>query len=261
VDKCCPQSSLELWPNVGHNFEVAIFLHGIISSGPMARFPRVRPPYRVVSMTLRHIPPMPYFCTRSTISFAGCLAPFAQTEFFGLSTTPIYSWTHLVPRSAIPTSGLIVVNGKSASRPNEKSTSIQAESFQFLREPRAILQAKAQPLWISSFGLRLNPCGLASQGFASGSAKRDAKATRNVVTCQISGCRDIFIESVISLPAGSTSYAPMWSTSLSVSYARLPSIALEGHIGRFSKSHCEPVGTAIDLEPAEWQELLAKPLT
>jgi len=29
----------------------------------------------------------------------------------------------------ISTSGLIVVNGKSASTPNEKSTSIQAESF------------------------------------------------------------------------------------------------------------------------------------
>ena len=35
----------------------------------------------------------------TSISFTGMsLMPFAQTEFFGLSTTPISSWTHLVLR-------------------------------------------------------------------------------------------------------------------------------------------------------------------
>ena len=42
------------------------------------------------------------------------LTPLAHTEFFGLSTTPISSWTHLVLRYAIPTFGFIVVKGKSA---------------------------------------------------------------------------------------------------------------------------------------------------
>jgi hypothetical protein len=68
----------------------------------------------------------------------------AQTELFGLSTTPISSWTHFVLRSAISTSGLNVVNVKSASTTNEKSTSIQAESSIFC-------ETGAQ-----SAGLRLN---------------------------------------------------------------------------------------------------------
>src|ERR1700747_372505 len=86
------KSKQELWPNVGHNFARVHPPSWYFScQGRRAHFPRVRPPYRVVSLTLRHIPPMPYFLHRVTISFTGarCLAPLAQTELFGLSTMPI----------------------------------------------------------------------------------------------------------------------------------------------------------------------------
>ena len=51
----------------------------------------------------------------------------------------------------------------------------------------------------------------------------------------------------------------MWSTSLSVSYARLSSIAFEGHTGRFSKSHCEPVASVVNRGAPSCKKLLAEP--
>lgn len=56
------KSKQELWPNVGHNFaRLRSFFMVFFTSGPMVCFPRVRPTCRAVSLTLRYIPPMPYF--------------------------------------------------------------------------------------------------------------------------------------------------------------------------------------------------------
>jgi hypothetical protein len=110
-----------------------------------------------------HIPPMPYFLypVDDQLHWGALPCPVGADGAPRLVDDAHPLVDALRPEVRISTSGLIVVNGKSASTPNEKSTSIQ-ESFQFLRETRAILQAKAQPLCIRSFGLRHSPCALTS---------------------------------------------------------------------------------------------------
>lgn len=118
----------------------------------MVHFPRVRPPYRAVFADPAIIPPVPCFLYQVDNQLHWGVLPVGADGTVRLVDDAHLLADALHPEVRISSSGLNVVDGKSASTINEKSTSIQAESFIFCK-------ARAQ-----SARLRLNPCALARLG-------------------------------------------------------------------------------------------------